>query len=147
MCWLRSHKFLELNFIRSCVAKDSSTIQNRNAMTSLAFSSQCCSEVRFLIVAAAATNSVSNTKVENLWNSSFSWKLLLTALCCHKIYWLGQLKRFIPGIALKSITPKFSSDSFHKIGSIHKFSVLNFFVLDWIVDATCSQVEIPIPLF
>ena len=45
----------------------------------LAFSSQSCSKVRFLIVAAVAAKSL-NTKVENLWDSSFSWKLFLTPL-------------------------------------------------------------------
>ena len=29
--------------------------------------------------------SLSNFKVERLWDSSFFWKLLSTDLCCHKI--------------------------------------------------------------
>ena len=49
------------------------------------------SEVGLLIGSGICSKkkSLSNFKVEHLWDSSFFWKLLLTALCCHKINWLG----------------------------------------------------------
>lgn len=37
-------------------------------------------------------------EVESPWDNSFSWKLFLTILCCHKIYTLTQLRGFICGI-------------------------------------------------
>jgi len=48
-----------------------------------AFSSQSCPEVKVLIVAATAAKSFLNAKVEHLWDSSFSWKMVLITLCCH----------------------------------------------------------------
>ena len=51
-------------------------------------------------------HSLKNAKVEELWDSSFSSKLLFTALYCHKTNWLQQLRGFIPGIRLNWINQK-----------------------------------------
>ena len=56
--------------------------QNRNAKSSWPLLPR--SEI-LDTVAAAATKSFSNTKVNHLWDSSFSWKLCLPTLSCHKI--------------------------------------------------------------
>lgn len=64
-------------------------------------SSRPCAEVP---LAAAVTNSLSNTNVEHLWDSTFFWELL-TTLCCHKINWIGQLRGFISGIMLNRNNP------------------------------------------
>ena len=37
-------------------------------------------------------------EVEHVWDISFSWKLFLTVLCCHKINRLRQLRGFIPQV-------------------------------------------------
>ena len=49
----------------------------------LAFSSP---EMMFLVQSSSCSNKKSsNTKVKHLWDSSFSWKLFVTALCCHRL--------------------------------------------------------------
>ena len=71
--------------------------QNRNTK-SFWPSVLVCPEVRFIIGSSSYSNkSLSNSKVEHLWDSSLSWVLSGTALCCHKKNWPEQLRGFIPG--------------------------------------------------
>ena len=94
----------------------SSTSLNAEFMT---FSSQSCPQVKFSIDSSSCSNKVvRTTEVEHLWDSSFSLKLFLSALCCHKINLLRQLRGFIPGIVLNWINPK---SKLGKVGSTYKF--------------------------
>ena len=80
---------------------DKKYLSNRNAKSS--WPSVLHKWGSWKTIAAATAKSLTNAKVEHLWDSSFSWELFLTSLPGHKINWLGQLRGFIPGIVLNWI--------------------------------------------
>ena len=80
-----------------------------------------------------------------LWDSSFSWILFLTTLCCHKISWQRQLRGFIPGVALNWInlvaatTHKCPELNFLRYESCVVFFLINMVCLDFthLPDTNC----------
>ena len=83
----------------------------------MAFSSQSCLEVRFLMGSRSCSNKVLQTPKLNI---CFSCKLFLTALCCHKINWLEQLRDFIPDTTLNWINCTRLDD----VSYLNKYSIV-----------------------